>query len=110
MRRLRGGSPPDSVQSQPWPPPVCHRASQGDSFPELAAEYKYLANEWQFIQQYSRNCVDGDPEQIKAGLEKVAEDYQTPDLSVVTICYHYEDRVRSYELVAQACGLEPLTT
>lgn len=74
--------------------------------PELAAGYKYLANEWQFVQQYLRNCVDGDPEQVKAGLERVAEDYQTPDLSVVTICYHYADRLRSYELVAEACGLE----
>ena len=82
--------------------------AKGIPHPDLAANYKYLANEWQFIQQYSRNCVDGDPEQVKEGLEKVAEDYQTQDLSVVTICYHYADRVRSYELVAEVCGLEPL--
>ena len=82
--------------------------AKGIPSPEVAENYKYLANEWQFIQQYQRNCVDGAPEQVKAGLEKVAEDYQTTDLSVVTICYHYEDRVRSYELVAEACGLEPL--
>ncbi|MCY4417991.1 MAG: LLM class flavin-dependent oxidoreductase [Chloroflexi bacterium] len=82
--------------------------AKGIPSPELAANYKYLANEWQFIQQYMRNCVDGDPEQVKAGLEQVAEDYQTKDLSVVTICYHFEDRVRSYELVAEVCGLEPL--
>ena len=81
--------------------------AKGIPSPELAANYKYLANEWQFVQQYLRNCVDGDPEQVKAGLEQVAEDYQTPDLSVVTICYHYADRLRSYELVAAACGLEP---
>ena len=82
--------------------------AKGIPSPELAANYKYLANEWQFIQQYMRNCVDGAPEQVKAGLEQVAEDYQTRDLSVVTICYHFEDRVRSYELVAEVCGLEPL--
>ena len=81
--------------------------AKGIPSPELAASYKYLANEWQFIQQYLRNCVDGDPEEVKAGLERVSEQYQTADLSVVTICYHYADRVRSYELVAQACGLEP---
>ena len=84
--------------------------ARGIPSPEVAASYKYLVNEWQFIQQYLTNCVDGDPEQVKEGLEKVAEDYQTPDLSVVTICYHYEDRVRSYELVAEACGLEPAKT
>jgi luciferase family oxidoreductase group 1 len=81
--------------------------AKGIPSPELAANYKYLANEWQFIQQYMMNCVDGDPERVKAGLEMVSEDYQTTDLSVVTICYHYGDRVRSYELVAEACGLEP---
>ena len=81
--------------------------AKGIPSPELAASYKYLANEWQFIQQYLRNCVDGDPDEVKAGLERVSEQYQTADLSVVTICYHYADRVRSYELVAQACGLEP---
>jgi luciferase family oxidoreductase group 1 len=82
--------------------------AKGVPSPEIATAYKYLANEWQFVQQYLNNCVDGDPEQVKAGLEKVAEDYQTSDLSVVTICYHFADRVRSYELVARACGLEPL--
>ena len=81
--------------------------AKGIPSPETAAGYKYLANEWQFIQQYQRNCVDGAPEQVRAGLEKVASDYGTADLSVVTICYHYADRVRSYELVAEVCGLEP---
>ena len=81
--------------------------ARGIPSPETAAAYKYLANEWQFIQQYQRNCVDGAPEQVKAGLEKVAAAYNTPDLSIVTICYHYADRQRSYELVAQACGLQP---
>ena len=28
------------------------------------------------------------------------------DLSVVTICYGFEERVRSYELVAEACGIK----
>ena len=37
---------------------------------------------------------------------ELAEAYQTPDFSVVTICYGFRERVRSYELVAQACGLD----
>ena len=44
---------------------------------------------------------------MKERLEELAETYQTPDLSIVTICYNFADRVRSYELVAQACGLKP---
>ena len=73
---------------------------------EEAANYKYLSNEWAFVQQYARNCVDGDPEQVRERLEALSEDYQTRDLSIVTICHRFEDRVRSYELVAEACGIK----
>ena len=43
---------------------------------------------------------------MKERLDELAEMYQTQDLSIVTICYAFADRVRSYELVAQVCGLE----
>lgn len=70
-----------------------------------ALAYQYKANEWAFVQQYQRLCADGDPRQVKESLDAIAETYQTPDLSVVTICYGFEDRVRSYELVAEVCGI-----
>ena len=73
---------------------------------EEALAYQYGANEWAFIQQYQRVCVDGNPQQVKEKLETLAEVYQTGDLSVVTICHGFEERVRSYELVAQACGIK----
>lgn len=72
---------------------------------EVALERRFGANEAAFLGQYRRGCVDGDPQQVKEGLEAVAESYQTPDIGVVTICHSFEDRVRSYELVAQACGI-----
>jgi alkanesulfonate monooxygenase SsuD/methylene tetrahydromethanopterin reductase-like flavin-dependent oxidoreductase (luciferase family) len=70
-----------------------------------ARNYQYRSDELAFLQQYTRNCVDGDPQQVKQGLEDIAERYQTPDLSVVTICHRFEDRVRSYQLVAGATGI-----
>jgi luciferase family oxidoreductase group 1 len=76
---------------------------------EEALNYTYGNDELAFIQQYSRNCVDGDPQQVKERLEAIAETYQTPDLSIVTICYSFEDRVRSYQLVAEACGIRRKT-
>ena len=72
---------------------------------EEALNYPYQMNELAFIRQYSQVCVDGDPQQVKEKLERVAEIYQTGDLSVVTICHDFADRVHSYELVAEACGL-----
>jgi alkanesulfonate monooxygenase SsuD/methylene tetrahydromethanopterin reductase-like flavin-dependent oxidoreductase (luciferase family) len=71
-----------------------------------ALNYRYGSDELAFVQQYSRNCVDGDPQQVKERLEAIAESYQTPDLSIVTICYSFEDRVRSYQLVAETCGIK----
>ena len=72
---------------------------------EEALSYSYQRNEAAFVHQYRQTCVDGDPQQVKEGLEAIAESYQTPDLSIVTICYGFADRVRSYELVAEACGI-----
>ncbi len=73
---------------------------------EEALNFPYRDDELAFIQQYSRNCIDGDPQQVKLGLESLAEGYQTADLSVVTICHSYQDRLRSYQLVAEACGIK----
>jgi len=75
--------------------------------PEEAASYLYQADEAAFVKQYQDVCIDGDPEQVKVGLDRIAEMYQTPDLSVVTITHSLADRVHSYELVAEACGLTP---
>ncbi len=73
--------------------------------PEDALAYSYQPNEWAFMQQYQRLCADGNPQQVKEKLQEIAEQYQTPDLSVVTICHGFAERVRSYQLVAEACGV-----
>ena len=65
-------------------------------------------NEWAYTQQYLGPLRRRRPHQVKERLEELAETYQTPDLSIVTICYNFADRVRSYELVGQACGLKPV--
>ena len=72
---------------------------------EEALNYPYQANESAYVEQYRRVCVDGHPIQVKEGLEEISERYQTPDLSIVTICHLYQDRLRSYELLSEACGL-----
>ena len=83
------------------------RTGRGKGVPtvEEASAYSFRADELAFVEQYRRLCVDGEPQQVKEGLEEIAERYQTPDLSIVTSCHAYADRLRSYQLVAQACGL-----
>ena len=81
--------------------------AKGIPSPEEAAGYLYQSDEAAFVKQYENVCIDGDPQQVKAGLERIAEMYQTPDLSVVTITHGLADRVHSYQLVAEVCGLTP---
>ncbi len=78
---------------------------QGVPTPEEARTYPYSADELAYLEQYRRANVDGDPQQVKEQLEHLAEVFQTTDLGVVTICYDFSKRVRSYELIAEACGL-----
>jgi luciferase family oxidoreductase group 1 len=76
---------------------------------ETALAYHYSPQELAYIAEFSRSYIDGTPQQVKAALEALAEQYQTTDLSIVTICYGFAERVRSYELVAEVCGLKPQT-
>ena len=73
---------------------------------EEAVNYQYTPDELAFVQQYQRVCGDGDSQKVKQHLDDIAELYQTPDLSVVTITHDFADRVRSYELVADVCGIK----
>ncbi len=54
-----------------------------------------------------RRAIIGTPERVRAGLEELAGQYGAEEVIVVTITYAHEARRRSYELLAEACGLEP---
>jgi alkanesulfonate monooxygenase SsuD/methylene tetrahydromethanopterin reductase-like flavin-dependent oxidoreductase (luciferase family) len=52
-----------------------------------------------------RRAIIGSPDTVRAGLEEVAAEYEADELIVVTITYEHAARRRSYELIAEACGL-----
>lgn len=52
-----------------------------------------------------RRGVLGTPEEVRAGLEVVADSYGAEEAIVVTITYDHAARRRSYELIAGAFGL-----
>ena len=81
--------------------------AKGIPSPEEAASYVYQSDEAAFVKQYQNVCIDGDPQQVKIGLEEIAEMYQTPDLSVVTITHGLADRARSYALFAAVFAFTP---
>jgi luciferase family oxidoreductase group 1 len=54
-----------------------------------------------------RRAIIGTPEQARAGIEQLAEDYGAEEVIVVTITYDHRARRRSYELLADALRLTP---
>ena len=73
---------------------------------EEAVAYPYRPEELAYLDQVKRSYVDGNPQQVKAKLEDLADLYQTTDLTIVTICHGFAERVRSYELLAEVCELK----
>jgi luciferase family oxidoreductase group 1 len=53
-----------------------------------------------------RRGIIGDPAQVRAGIEELAEQYAADEVMVVTITHDHEARRRSYELIAEAFELE----
>ena len=54
-----------------------------------------------------RRRISGSPEKVRAGIEAAAEEYGAEEAMVVTITHEHAARRRSYELIAEAFGLEP---
>ena len=48
-----------------------------------------------------QRMLSGTPEQLKPKLEQLAASYGVDEIVVVTITHNFEDRKRSYELLAQ---------
>lgn len=58
--------------------------------------------------RYNRQrVVAGNPEIVKTRLSQLAESYDTDEIMAVTICEDFNDRLKSYELLAGLFGLEP---
>ena len=54
-------------------------------------------------------AIVGSPEKVRAGVEAWPCEYGAEEVIVVTITYDHQARRRSYELLAEAFGLEPRT-
>ena len=89
LRRNRGAEP------GPWPSIAEARAELGDR----------LAND----DPRSGHQILGTPDQVREKLATLLAETGADELSVVTITPEFEQRVRSYELLAQAFDIAPLS-
>ena len=73
--------------------------------PEEASQVKLHRVEEEHLAKYTQHVIQGDSEEVKLGIMDAAKRYSTRDINIVTNCYYFEDRVRSYELIAEAFDL-----
>jgi luciferase family oxidoreductase group 1 len=74
---------------------------------EEAEAYPYSSVEREIVQQNRQRVIAGDPGQVRERLEGLAEACGVEELLLLTITHDARARFRSYELLAEACGLPP---
>jgi luciferase family oxidoreductase group 1 len=75
--------------------------------PEEAEAYNFTPFEREAIRGWTASHVSGDPDQVRAGLEDLVARTGADELMLSTMLHSVDDRIRSYELVADAMALEP---
>ena len=78
--------------------------------PEEAVQWPLDDDAKAYMIQSTKSYIEGDPDQVREGILATAERYQTSDIGIVTNCYYFEDRKRSYELVAECLGVTPASS
>jgi luciferase family oxidoreductase group 1 len=73
--------------------------------PEEALAHRYTDAERDQLRRYRRAQVVGDPVQVAAELRDLAERTGADELMVMTSVHSHAERLRSYELLAEAFGL-----
>ena len=81
--------------------------NKASSFPpiEEALSYPYTDQDRVMLRAIEQRSITGSPEQVRAKLLALGETHGVDDFIILTITYDQKDRVRSYELLAEAMGL-----
>ncbi|MBP1155008.1 MULTISPECIES: LLM class flavin-dependent oxidoreductase [unclassified Paenibacillus] len=73
---------------------------------ETAMDYPYTEYDFERIRQGRQRRVIGTPVQVKEKLLMMSEHYRTDEFLVVTPTHDFTARIRSYQLLAEAFGLQ----
>ena len=75
---------------------------------EEVAAYQFTAQDQAHLVFNRNRVVSGTPVQVHAQLTKMAAEYDVDEITAVTITADFQDRLRSYELLAEAFELESM--
>ena len=70
--------------------------------PEEAAAYDYTPDEREFVDSWTASHVVGSPATVRQGLLELQQRTEANELMLTTNVFDHADRIRSYELVAEA--------
>jgi luciferase family oxidoreductase group 1 len=73
--------------------------------PEEAAQHDFTASEEASVSHLAGSAAIGSPETVKAKLDDLAQRTQANEVMITTMVHDHADRVRSYELIAEAYNL-----
>lgn len=74
--------------------------------PEEAAAYHPTPHEKAAIESWAASRINGDPEEVAGALGALRRRTGADELMITTMVHAHEDRVRSYELIAELAGLD----
>ncbi|WP_201980828.1 LLM class flavin-dependent oxidoreductase [Hymenobacter rubidus] len=77
---------------------------------EEVHSHQFTAEDQVQLLHHRNRIVSGTPEQVHAQLTKMAADYGVDEVTAVTITADFQDRLRSYELLAEVFALTPAPT
>ena len=85
------------------------RGMRGDGIPspEEAMAFEYTAPERDYLEFAKSRSIYGSPARVADRLAQLGEAFGVDELIVVTITHDFRARVRSYELLADAFGVQP---
>ncbi|MDQ1460103.1 MAG: hypothetical protein QOI08_1587, partial [Actinomycetota bacterium] len=75
--------------------------------PEEAAEHVFTPTEREIVRAWTAPLIRGEPEHVRTELEALAQRTGADELMITTMIHGPADRLRSYELVADAWDLSP---
>jgi luciferase family oxidoreductase group 1 len=73
--------------------------------PEDAATYEFSAMERELLRQWDAPLIKGDPSEVRSQLEDLIARTRVDEVMVTTMVHDHNDRLRSYQLLAEAWGL-----
>jgi len=74
--------------------------SLGTPSPEKAAQYEYSPYELARIQENRKRMIIGNPKKVKEEIIQLCERYETDEIMLATITYDFNDKLKSFELIA----------